>query len=186
MERVRLIIITVPPPAVLVEISGLRAICSGIASSFAATAYPPHVTLRTGVIVPRVEMGTFLSSFDRLLEGVRPFEIRTEEIVFRAMPREEGVLPIVALEIEPSAKLLTLNARLLQYEPYRASGRTSFWPHLTLVFQDLSVAGRRRLERYLADREELRSRRFSWICDNVSLYRLRGRCWQPYHVSRLA
>jgi 2'-5' RNA ligase len=186
MDGVRLIIITVPPPAVRVELAELRATCSGVAASHAAAAYPPHVTLRTGVVVPSARMGTFLDEFGRLLEGVRPFEIRTGDVVFRTIARDEGVVPIVALEIEPSPELVFLNAQLLQYEMYRASGRVYFWPHLTLAFQDLSPEGRLRLEHYLAAREELRSRRFAWRCDNVSLYRQQGRHWQPHHVYRLA
>jgi len=186
MDGVRLIIITVPPPTVRAELSMLRATCSEVSSSQAAAAYPPHVTLRTGVVVPQAKMGSFLDEFGCFLEGVRPFEIQTADIVFRTIARDQGVVPIAALEIEPSRMLVSLNARLLRYQPYRASGRTSFWPHLTLAFQDLSTAGRQRLENYITDREEIRSRRFAWTCDNVSLYRLRGRCWQPYHVYRLA
>jgi 2'-5' RNA ligase len=186
MDGVRLIIITVPPPAVQAELAGLRAICSGVSQSHAAAAYPPHVTLRTGVIVPKDELEFFLDEFGGLLGGVGPFEIRTGEILFRTIPRDHGVVPIVALEIEPSAALVSLNARLLQYQPYRASDRTAFWPHLTLAFQDLSPEGRLRLEQYLAAGEELRSRRFAWHCDNVALYRQHGRRWQPHHVFRLA
>ena len=186
MDGVRLIIITVPPPAVQAEIAELRAICSGVSRSYAAAAYPPHVTLRTGVIVPKEELGIFLDGFGGLLGGVRPFEIRTGEILFRTIPRDHGVVPIVALEIEPSAELVSLNARLLRYAPYRASERTGFWPHLTLAFQDLTPVGLRRLENHLSTREELRSRRFSWSCDNVSLYRRCGSRWQPHQIYKLA
>jgi 2'-5' RNA ligase len=186
MDGVRLIIITVPPPAVRTELAGLRRICSEVSSSHAAAAYPPHVTLRTGLIVPQAAMGTFLDEFGCLLEGVGPFEIATGDIVFRTISRDHGAVPIVALEIEPSAALVSLNARLLRYQPYRASGRTSFWPHLTLAFQDLSAEGRLRLEQYIAAGGELRARRFAWCCDNVSLYRQQGVRWQPHHVFRLA
>lgn len=186
MDAIRLIIITVPPPAVQSELAGLRAICSGVSASHAAAAYPPHVTLRTGVIVPQAAMGTFLDEFGCLLDGVGPFAIATGGIVFRTSSRDEGVVPIVALEIEPSAELVSLNARLLRYRPYPASGRTGFWPHLTLAFQDLSTEGLRKLERHFAAREELRSRRFAWLCDNVSLYRLDGSRWRPHQVYKLA
>ena len=186
MDGVRLIIITVPPMAVQAELSLLRANCSGVSSSHAAEAYPPHVTLRTGVIVPQRGMSAFLSEFGLLLEDIEPFDIRTGDIVFRTIVRDSGDVPIVALEIEPSAALLSLNARLLEYEPYRASDRTRFWPHLTLAFQDLSPDGLRNLERYIAAREDLRSLRLAWTCDNVSLYRQRGRRWQPHHVYKLA
>jgi 2'-5' RNA ligase len=186
MVGVRLIIITVPPTAVQAELSLLRANCSGVSSSHAAAAYPPHVTLRTGVIVPPRGMSAFLAEFGRLLEEIEPFELRTGEIVFRTILRDSGEVPIVALEIEPSAALLSLNARLLGYKTYRANDRTGFWPHLTLAFQDLSPAGLRNLERYLAAREDLRSLRLTWTCDNVSLYRQRGRRWQPHHLYQLA
>jgi 2'-5' RNA ligase len=131
-------------------------------------------------------MSPFLSEFGHLLKDIGPFEIRTGDIVFRRIIRDSGEVPIVALEIEPSAELLALNARLLGYESYRASDRTCFWPHLTLAFQDLSPEGLRNLERYLAAREDLRSRHLAWTCDNVSLYRQRGRRWQPHHVYKLA
>jgi 2'-5' RNA ligase len=186
VDDVRLIIITVPPAAVVSELSVLRAGCSGVSFSHAAAAYPPHVTLRTGVVVPEAGMEAFLADFGRLLEGVRPFRIRTGDIVSRTIARDAGKTPVVALEIEQSAELLSLNARLLTYEAYRASDRISFWPHLTLAFQDLSPEGLRSLERYLAAREDLKSRQFAWTCDNVALYRnCRGR-WQPRHVYKLA
>jgi 2'-5' RNA ligase len=186
MDGIRLIIITVPPPAVQTELAELRTICSEISASRAAAAYPPHVTLRTGVIVPPAAMGSFLDEFGLLLAGAAPFEIRTADIVSRTISRDEGVVPIVALEIEPSAELDALNARLLRYARYRASGRTSFWPHLTLAFQDLTPEGRRRLETHLAAHEEFRTRRFSWRCDNVALYRRSGSRWQPHQVYKLA
>lgn len=186
MDGVRLIIITVPPLAVQEELCLLRASCSGVSFSHAAAAYPPHVTLRTGVIVPQLGMRAFLDEFGLLLAEIKPFEIRTGEIVTRTMLRDAGEVPIVALEIEPNAALLSLNARLLEYETYRASDRTLFWPHLTLAFQDLSPDGLRNLERYLAAREDIRSRHFGWTCDNVSLYRQRGSHWQPHHVYKLA
>ncbi len=186
MDDVRLIIITVPPPAVRAELSKLRATCSGVSSSHAASVYPPHITLRTGVLVPEVEMPVFLAEFGSHLQGVGPCEIRTGAIVSTTLRRDDREVPIVALEIEPDGALVSLHERLLRYDRYRASDRTGFWPHLTLAFQDLSADGRRRLEAYLAAREELRSRRFLWNCDNVSLYRQRGRRWQPRHVYKLA
>jgi 2'-5' RNA ligase len=131
-------------------------------------------------------MDPFLSEFGRLLKDIRPFAIRTGDIVFRTVVRDSGEMPIVALEIEPSAALLSLNTRLLEYASYRASDRTCFWPHLTLAFQDLSPEGLRNLQQYLAAREDLRSRHFAWTCDNVALYRQRGRRWQPHHVYKLA
>lgn len=182
MDAVRLIIITVPPPAVRMELSGFRAGCAAVAASYAACVYPPHVTLRTGVLVPEADLSRVLDDFGRLLAGVERFEMRTGAIVSRTIARDGGEIPIVALEIEPSPSLLALNARLLGYEPYRASDRTAFWPHLTLAFQDLSPGGQRRLEAYLAARDELRARRFSWVCDNVSLYRQRGRGWHPQAI----
>ena len=186
MDGVRLIIITVPPPAVRAELLGLRAVCAGVSSSYAAAAYPPHVTLRTGVVVPEAAMEGFLAEFGRLLEGVRPFAIRTGDVVFGSVARDAGEQPIVALEVDPSPELTGLNARLLRYTPHHRSDRTLFWPHLTLAFEDLTEEGRGRLEKYLAAREELRARRFAWRCDNVSLYRRTGPLWQPFHVYRLA
>ncbi|MHB8835835.1 MAG: 2'-5' RNA ligase family protein [Candidatus Methylomirabilia bacterium] len=186
MDGVRLIIITVPPAGVRNELSVLRANCAGVSSSHAATAYPPHVTLRTGLTVPEAAMGSCHAGLGALLEGIRPFEIRTGDIVFRTITRDRREVPVVALAIEPSAALLSLNARLLTYAPYRASDRTCFWPHLTLAFQDLSPEGSRRLEKYLAAREDLRSRQFAWSCDNVALYRHHGRRWRRHHVYKLA
>lgn len=185
MDAVRLIVITVPPAAVRAELEALRTACSGVSASHAAAAYPPHVTLRTGLLVPADELGACLEGLGRQLAGLRPFAIGTGDIVSRTIARDGGEVPVVALEVEPTPELRALNARLLGYEPYRASDRTGFWPHLTLAFQDLSEEGLRRLEGYLAAREELRSRRFAWVCDNVALFRRHGRSWQPHHVYRL-
>jgi hypothetical protein len=59
-DTVRFIIITVAPQPVASEIDRARRAVCAVGQSNAALAYPPHVTLRTGVRVPVDIVSAFL------------------------------------------------------------------------------------------------------------------------------
>jgi hypothetical protein len=59
----RLIIITVPPPDVAAALHRARSEAARLTGSVAALAYPPHLTLRTGAVVPADGTHAFLEGF---------------------------------------------------------------------------------------------------------------------------
>ena len=77
-EAVRFIVITTPPPEVGRPIDEARQLVSGISGSRAALAYPPHVTLRTGMLVPSTLVSSFLDAFEVVVAGWEPFPIETD------------------------------------------------------------------------------------------------------------
>jgi Bacterial phosphonate metabolism protein (PhnI) len=65
---VRFVIITVPPPELSVLLESTRAAAASLTRSCAALAYPPHITLRTGAVVPEESVESFASGL-LLMEG---------------------------------------------------------------------------------------------------------------------
>lgn len=185
-DTIRLVIITVPPPEVANAVQRLREPLCHRAKSVAALAYPPHVTLRTGVRVPPAEMESFLAAFGALCREHRPFPIRTDGIRYLTYDDAGVEKYIVGYAVAPSAPLRALNRHLLTYRKYRKSDRTAFHPHMTLVFDDLSRADWHALRAYIEAHPESFARSFEWICDHVGLYVLRDGRWEPYAVLPLA
>jgi 2'-5' RNA ligase len=184
MGMIRFAIITVPPPEVAGQIDALRRPLCELSNSYAALAYPPHVTLRTGVIVPQEAINDFLWEFGRLLDGWTPFMLRTDGLFSGSCRHADNDTRIVCYKVLRDEVLSRLNRRLLSYGKYRKSNRTHFDPHVTLVFDDLTRENFDRLSRHLGDDSEIRHMYFEWVCDNVSLYVKTGNRWEPFHVYR--
>lgn len=184
MRPIRFIIITVPPPEVAARIdSARRAVCK-LADSHAALAYPPHVTLRTGVLVPGESVSRFIQDFKGVVGTWEPFPLSTEGFLTTSYPSDGALKWLVGYRVRKDEALVTLNRRLLSYEPYRASGRLDFQPHVTLAFDDLTKEGFSRACGYLTPRPADVPETFQWACDSVGLYSLEGDLWTPYVVFR--
>jgi len=180
-ERIRLIIISVLPPAAAAAVRELRDPCCGLAGSREALAYPPHITLRTGVLVPPEAMDAFIGEFADLVRGVHAFALRTRGILAGRLGGEYGNAPIACYEIAPSEDLAALNALLNRYQPYRKSNRNAFHPHVSIAYGDLTEDGLQAIKCFLGKNPALRDREISWMCDNVSLYRKEDDQWVEFH-----
>ncbi len=142
MRATRLVIITVPPQPVADEIAALQQRLCSVGGSRAALAWPPHVTLRTGALVPPSELGAFVQGLGRALGDWQSFVIRTDGLWMEDSPRRD-LGAFVGLRVKKDAALVDLNRRLLTYTPWRKSDRVSLEPHVTLAFDDLSPPGLR-------------------------------------------
>jgi 2'-5' RNA ligase len=185
-KLVRFILITVPPLEVAVELEAVREELNRLAGSCAALNYPPHVTLRTGFLVPEEEIPNFLYEFRRCFDGEKAFHIRTDGIYCGLYEQDNGSQYIVCYRIKKEEGLLRLNKTLLSYRKYRKSDRTLFDPHLTIAYEDLSFEGFERLRHDIENRPELRRRQFSWKCDNAGLYLKNGDRWELYRIFSLS
>ncbi len=181
--QVRFIVITVPPEGIAEKIEEVRLRVSRIGASSAALAYPPHVTLRTGALVPVEDLPEFLEEFEEVAEGWDPFPIATDGFI--RTEYGDGVRKyLVGYRVRKDDDLSALNRRLLGCGAFRASDRLEFLPHLTLAFDDLDREGFLRVGRFMDEhRGELPSG-FEWTCDNVALYRRDGGLWVPHAVYR--
>jgi 2'-5' RNA ligase len=181
MKTIRLIIITVPPGNVAEHIQRLRKpICTTYQSPWALT-YPPHVTLRTGVRVPEDRIAKFLKQFGALLDGRKPFPIRTEKTSWSTMEYEGKRKFFLYLPVIKDEPLVSLNRHLLTYKTYRKSDKMTFHPHVTLLWDNLTVDEQEEVKAYVAHDARFHMG-FEWICDNVSLYVQKQNIWVPFHV----
>ncbi|MGO9309092.1 MAG: 2'-5' RNA ligase family protein [Spirochaetia bacterium] len=176
-EAVRFIIITTPPEDVSRQIDEARRHVCSVSGSRAALAYPPHVTLRTGAMVPAALVPTFIEAFGVVVGRWDPFPIRTEGL-WRTAYRDAGKEKyLVGYRIAKDPALAALNERLLAYTTWRASSRLHFEPHLTLAFDDLDLDGFVRVQHWLDDNPKILPDGFRWTCDNVSLFRREPGAW---------
>jgi 2'-5' RNA ligase len=179
--QVRLIVITVPPDEVAQRIDEVRMRICRIGASSAALAYPPHVTLRTGALVPAEDLSEFTGEFRRVAEGWQPFTIATDGFI--RTEYGDGVRKyLVGYRVRKNEALSALNRRLLDCSVFRASGRLEFLPHLTLAFEDLDREGFLRVDRHLEDHLGEFPQEFHWKCDNVTLCHKVNGLWTPYAV----
>jgi 2'-5' RNA ligase len=184
-EPVRFIIITTPPG----DISGLiieaRRLVNEIGACTSALEYPPHVTLRTGALVPEPLASKFVHAFAAVIGRWNPFPIRTEALWRTSYTDRDREKYLVGYRVRKDAPLAELNERLLRCTTWRASDRLHFEPHLTLAFDDLDLDGYVRISHWLDENSRSLPEGFEWRCDNVGLYQREGKSWTPYKVWRM-
>jgi 2'-5' RNA ligase len=174
---VRFIIITVLPKEVARRFDEARRSVCEIGGSQAALAYPPHVTLRTGALVPGESVDAFLTEFGETVGRWDPFPMATEGLLVTDYRDGERRKYLVGYQIRKDPELVILNERLLRYEKWRASNRLHFEPHLTLAFDDLTEEGIQRVRLWLDENPSELPVGLQWSCDNVSLYKRHGDRW---------
>jgi 2'-5' RNA ligase len=178
----RLIIINVPPLPVVEAIERLRKpLCRKFNDSW-ALSYPPHVTLRTGVLVPDTEMKHFLKEFRKLIDGQGSFMIRTGRIRLKSVTFERERKTFVYLPVIKDAELDELNRRLISYTPYRKSLKRKFEPHVTFFLGNRNSNPIEKIKRQIDQNEKVFNFLCAWRCDNVSLYIQKRTTWKPFHT----
>jgi len=183
-EAARFIIITTPPQDVTQQIDEARHRVCSVSGSRAALAYPPHVTLRTGAMVPAALVPAFIDAFGAAVGRWDPFPIRTDGL-WRTAYRDTGKEKyLVGYHIAKDPALAALNARLLTCTTWRVSSRLDFEPHLTLAFDDLDLDGFVSVQHWLNDNPGILPKGFCWRCDNVALFRREADTWCAYKVWR--
>jgi 2'-5' RNA ligase len=176
-DAVRFVIITaLPEPAATALDQARRSVCR-VGRCRAALAYPPHVTLRTGALVPRESLDSFLRELGRTVGAWDAFPVRTAGLLFTTYADGNDRKRLIGYEVQKDAPLMELNARLLRYEAWRASDRLVFQPHITLAFDDLTEEGERSVRSWLNENPGVIPAGFTWTCDNVGVYRKVGGLW---------
>ena len=183
-EQVRFIVITTAPPEVSCRIDEVRRRVSEIGRSRAALAYPPHVTLRTGALVPSALVPSFLEAFGAVVGTWTPFTLRTDGLWRTSYRDREQEKFLVGYRVCKDPPLAGLNERLLRCSAWRASNRLHFEPHLTLAFDDLDRDGCSRVGDWIGDNPGALPAGFEWTCDNVGLFCQEEGEWVPYKVWR--
>lgn len=184
-DPVRLIIITVPPDEACERIDAFRREVGRIGDTREALTYPPHVTLRTGALVPPDQLADYADRLALHLAGWQPFPVDTEGLEQSTYDAGGRMRHFVGYRIAASERLMALNRRLLSFRDWIKSDRTEFEPHLTVAFHDLDDAGANRVADWIEAHPDRVPGRFQWVCDNVGLWCRAGTQWQAYRVIRL-
>ncbi len=182
MTTTRYIVITVPPPPVAEAIQALRRpLCERYGAGW-ALQYPPHLTLRTGLVVPQDREDEVTAAFAGLAAQQAPFVIRTGPPACGRMAYEGDEHCFLYLPVVPDPPLVALNRTLLSCRQYRKSDKTAFQPHVTLLWGDLRPEEEIDLRTAVdAGRPPLHEG-VSWRCEDVCLYIRHGNAWRQEHA----
>lgn len=179
--HIRFVIITVPRGIAFRKLSSIIQLIKDVGDTYTAATYPPHVTLRTGAIVPAAEVDAFIDRFEEHIGAWQSFSIETAGISTEEFVTEERPSFFVYYRIKPNPDLEKLNRHLLQFEPYIKSQKKDFHPHLSLAYNDLSRSGHERIRQLLKTKGHLFPESISWTCDTVSLYYFKEGKWLPFY-----
>lgn len=178
MNTTRLITITVPPQAVADEIQALREPLCRQYNALWALRYPPHLTLRTGLIVPNNKLDDVYQIFAEMVAETKPFTIHTGTPKYKYMSYEGEEHFFLYLPVDKARELCELNRRLLNFRNYRKSDKMDFDPHLTLLWGDLTDIERNNLCQKVDAGAHPYDKIFSWECRFLSFYTQSGETWQ--------
>jgi 2'-5' RNA ligase len=185
-STIRLIIINVLPDHLCRLVNKIRKpICKAYGDEWALT-YPPHVTLRTGVMAPCNIIDEFKSEFGKMLETCRPFAVKTQKARLINMAYEGESKVFLHYPVIKNAPLVDLNLYLLHYTRFRKSLKRRFNPHVTLFWGKLHSEKVKELGAMVSQGSKGMGLCHEWTLDNISLYVKKGAFWEPYHVYRLA
>ncbi len=180
-SAIRLVIVSILPEPVCAEIHKIQSELSEICRSVEALSYPPHITIRTGVIVPADKMPGFICEFGEII-GIRsPVNVKTGGLV-KTEYMESGLKKYIVLySVEKTERLVRLNRDCLTYEKYRKSGKKVFQPHISLAYEDLSLQGYEKVCRHIEAHESDYERTFEFNLNNVSLLYFSNGFWETTH-----
>lgn len=184
-DLIRFIIITVPPAEVTEQIDRFRHAIAEIGDTWEALAYPPHVTLRTGALVPPEHAEQFADRLVQHLSQVRSFPIETAALQQTTYHSDGDLRHFVGYEIDRSDSLMRLHRRLLEQRRWIKGEQREFRPHLSVAYHDLDAAGASRVQRWIDANRQRVPAGFRWMCDNVALYTRGAGNWEPYRIVRL-
>jgi 2'-5' RNA ligase len=177
---VRLTIVTIPPAPVCGRLTGIRSRAAAMSGSRAALLHPPHVTLRTGALVPERQIKDFERELRAAAGPWRPFPLHARGLFRTTYTSGEGAeRHMVAWRILPDPPLLDLHGKLLACSRFQRRPQPPFDPHLTLAYEDLTGEAADTLLAYAQDHPDEFPPELSWPCTNVTLCRRAGERWEP-------
>ncbi len=175
-DLVRLIVIAVAPEAVARLVRPLMRRLGDIAGCRRALEYPPHVTLRTGALVPREELDSYIGGFCDCCRVLASARIATEAFVHELYDaRPDGpARHFYGYSVERTPGLTALHDDLRRYSAYIKAGHRPFRPHLSIAYDDISDAGSKKIDCWLEKNTGAIPNHIEWTCDSVALYRRAG------------
>jgi 2'-5' RNA ligase len=138
-----------------------------------ALRYPPHVTLRTGIICPDEVAEAVALDFLSHAALAKPARAWTSGLRHEVYSPGHG---LVALNVRSDGSLETLHRHLLQFKAWAKGPQKSYHPHLTIAFDDLDEAGTKTLTKHFSAPQR-RLADFGFTVDSVALYYEKSEGW---------
>jgi 2'-5' RNA ligase len=176
---VRLVIIAVPPQPLFDRLTLLRRRLCQLGRSRAALAYPVHLTLRTGALVPEEQLPYFFREFADCARNVPAFPVSLGRFVASGLPdsgQEGGGKCFAGFEVVSGRGLMAAHRQLSAFELWRKGLQYEYRPHLTMAFDDLDEAGLDCIRAEMAGRED-EYEGTMWMAEQVMCCRKRGEAW---------
>ncbi len=150
-----------------------RAEAHALTGSVKALRYPPHVTLRTGIICPDEVAEAVAQDFLTHAALAQPARAWTAGLRHEVYSPGHG---LVAMKVKSDGSLEALHRHLLQFKAWIKGPQNSFHPHLTIAFDDLDEAWTRTLTKHFSSAAR-KPADFSFTVDSVALYRETPERW---------
>ena len=179
-DPVRLVIIAIPPQPLRQRLEDLRDRLAELSGSRAAMAWPVHLTLRTGALVPPERLRDFFHEFGQWVATIPAFPIVLGNFVVTSLAdsgQQGGGANFAGFEVKPKPELMDAHRRLVQFEAYKKSEQYTYNPHVTMAFDDLSDEGAQNIRSVAKEMGYLPVGQ-SWTCDRVDCYAWQGGTWQ--------
>ena len=192
-DFIRFVIISVlPEPESSYMYELVKEACR-ITGSRTALTFPPHVTLRTGALVPSDKIKNYIEGFRLKIEQFAMKRILNEKIKITSSSLdftkyiENGrTKNLVLYYINKTTWLSELNKFLLEYDLYIKSNKKEFIPHVSLCYDDLDDENCLLLKNHI----EINKTRFlpemSFYLDEISLYyQDSDSYWKNYYSQKI-
>jgi len=180
----RLIVISCPPEPQALAIDALRRKIGARVDAAEALRYPPHITLRTGLVCPDDQAEGVARDFLARAAEHAPFTVSAESVIAADYLDSGGARRgLLAYRMAPSPELLALHQHLLTYTAWQKGPQGPFEPHLSLCYQDVTPDDVRPLAQEFDD--DIRRLCPVWLLDRVELYRQADAGWVPFTSTAL-
>lgn len=176
----RFVIISVPPQPIADAIEAFRRPINEQVGASEALRYPPHITLRTGLVCPDDKAALVANQFLAFAEECSAVEVSTAGLFFSAYG--EPPRGMVGWSVPMTSSLVALHERLLGFRDWAKGPQGPYQPHLSLCYGDLTVAA---LESLRKQSQLWQVPDWRWTLNHVGLYYEKETGWVEWSSVRL-
>ena len=191
-DKIRFVIISVLPEYQKKEINELSKELYDLSGSVTALLYPPHITLRTGAIVPIDKVNSYIIGFrnyiDKFLaKRIEKDLIKFDKLDFTFYYDNETKKNIIAYFIKMNPWLKELNKTLDEYNDFKKSKKKKkFNPHISLAYDDLSDDNLVKCKNHINSNKEKYYDFLSFKLSDISLFYQRDDgYWDEFYTINL-
>jgi 2'-5' RNA ligase len=113
--------------------------------------WPPHMTLRSGFVVPESDVRKLISSFRIFLQAVEPITVKLEGFKFIDDYKTNQWITspyIAGINVVYDSRLKKFHERLMEFKDFSSSSG-EYNPHITLAYNDITKDTFPKIKRYL-------------------------------------